>query len=293
MEKKKKRKMDEIVNSIVVVSDLHCGCRLGLCPAKGVALDDGGTYYPSKFQRKLYSWWREFWDEVVEEYTRGEPYAIVVNGDALDGVHHSAVTQISQNLSDQTNIAYDLLSPIVKRCDGRYYHIRGTEAHVGKSGQEEERLARVLGAIPNSDGQYSRYVLWKYIGSPDRTSRPFLLNFSHHIGTTGSMAYETTAVMKELVEAYSEAGRWKRRPPDLIVRSHRHRYIRIEVPTANVRGISLVTPGWQGKTPFMYRLAGARQSEPQIGGVVIRVSEEGELYVRSWVRSFDRPTVER
>ena len=30
------------VNNLVVVSDLHCGCRLGLCPEGGAQLDEGG-----------------------------------------------------------------------------------------------------------------------------------------------------------------------------------------------------------------------------------------------------------
>jgi len=31
------------VNNVIVVSDLHCGCRLGLCPPR-IHMDGGGTY---------------------------------------------------------------------------------------------------------------------------------------------------------------------------------------------------------------------------------------------------------
>ncbi|GAF68288.1 unnamed protein product, partial [marine sediment metagenome] len=79
----------EVAPNLIVVSDLHCGCRLGLCHPKGVYLDDGGTYLPSKIQKKVWKWWREFWDEWVPTITRGEPWDLVVNGDALDGVHHN------------------------------------------------------------------------------------------------------------------------------------------------------------------------------------------------------------
>ncbi len=275
------------INAVVVISDIHAGCRMGLCPPGGVPLDDGGMYMPSTFQLKLWAWWREFWDDIVPDWTRGEPYAVVFNGDAVDGVHHKGTTQISHNLEDQLECAYAILKPIADGAAG-YYHIRGTETHVGPSAREEERLAKRLGAIPNGDRQSARYNLWKTIGSKDRVKRNVLLNFMHHIGTTGSMAFETTAVMKELVEAYSEAGRWGRRPPDAVIRSHRHRCVKVEVPTANSRGMSVVTPAWQGKTPFVWRIPGGRQSEPQVGGLIIRVGVEGEWYCRPWVKSFER-----
>ena len=292
MSKKKKIKFNlKDINSIVVISDLHVGCGMAICPDI-INMDDKGTYHPSVFQKKMKCWWDELWKEVVPKWTHGEKYAVVLNGDSLDGVHHKSTTQWSHNLEDQSEAAYQLLKPVVDLCGGRFYMIRGTEAHVGVSGVEEERLAKRLGAIPNSERQYARHVLWKFIGSPDRTKKRFLLNFLHHIGTTGSMAYETTAVMKELVEAYSEAGRWNRRPPDVIIRGHRHRSIEIKVPTVNQRGIALTLPAWQAKTPFAYKIAGGRQSEPQIGAVLIRVSLEGELYTREWVQSFDRPVEE-
>lgn len=268
------------VQNLIVVSDQHAGCRLGLCPG-AVPLDDGGKYEPSKLQRKLYRWWREFWDEWVPHVTKGEPYAVVCNGDALDGVHHGAVTQISNHLGDQNEIAYRLLAPIVDRCEGRYYHIRGTEAHVGKSGQEEERLAQRLGAVPNDTGQYARWELWARIGTG-------LIHVSHHIGTAGSMAYESSALMRELSEAYVEAGRWHDEPPDVVVRSHRHRNTEVRVRTAKGFATVCTTPAWQLKTPFTYRIAGARQAQPQIGGTLVRCGDE-EVFTRHQVWSLSRP----
>jgi len=275
------KKRDHVRN-IVVISDLHCGCRLGLMPPQPRRVDDGGHYKPSEFQRKVWRWWREFW-RWVEVTTHGEPYDLVLNGDAMDGTHHNSVTQVSHNLSDQMRIAKAVLQPRVA-CARNYYHIRGTEAHSGKSAQKEEELAESLGAVPNGYEQYARWELWKLLG----VRNEILIHFAHHIGTTGSQAYESTAVLKELVDAYVEAGRWKKRPPDCIVRSHRHRSIQVQVPTANALGVSVVTPGWQGKTPFVWRIPGGRQSEPQFGGVLIREAPDGVWYVTPWVRSLDR-----
>lgn len=280
-----KRPANALLRNLVVVSDLHCGCRLGLHSDDPTPLDDGGTYHPSSLQRTVWEWWTEFWDDWVPEACHGEPYAVLVVGDTLDGVHHKSTSQISQNLADQAEIAYRILAPVVERCGKRIYMIRGTEAHVGPSGVEEDRLARRLGAVPDQDGRYARWETWIELGEG-------LIHATHHIGTTGSQAYESTAVMRELAEAYAEAGRWRQRPPDVLVRGHRHRHIEIRVPTSLGYGIAFTSPAWQLKTPFTYRIPGARQSLPQIGGSVIRQGDT-DLYTRHWVRSPERtPTIQ-
>jgi len=273
---KKKR----AIHNLVVVSDLHVGCQLGLCPDAGAAMDEGGYYAPNGAQNKVWAWWTEFWNVVVPDFCRGEPFAVCLNGDALDGCHHKATHQWTHNLTDQAKAAEAILRPVVESCEGRYYHIRGTEAHVGPSGEQEERLAKGLGAIPNDQGQFARYELWVRIGRG-------LAHITHHIGTAGSMHYESTAPMRELTEAYVEAGRWNNEPPDWVVRSHRHRNVEVRVQTHKGFATCCTTPAWQLQTPFTYKIAGARQSLPQIGGSVLRCGDE-DLYTRHWVRSLGR-----
>lgn len=253
-------------------------------------MDDGGTYMPSPFQLKLYAMWESFWREFVPDATRGEEFGVVVNGDSLDGVHHRSTTQFSHNLLDQAKAAYALLKPVADLCPGRFWMIRGTEAHVGSSATDEEQLARRLGAVPNAEGQHARWDLWKQIGDGK------LVHLLHHIGATGSQAYEATAVHKELVEEFVEAGRWRRQPPDCIVRSHRHRHIETSISTGTDSGetgraIALVTPAWQGKTPFVWKIPGGRTSTPQFGGVLIRFAH-GRLFADAKVWTVDRSSVE-
>jgi len=262
------------INNIIVISDIHAGCKLGLCPSGLIPLDEGAKYTSSKLQQKVWKMWEEFHNVWVPKVTKGEDYIIVNNGDALDGVHHGSVTQISHNLTIQKSIAKMILEPLIakKKCVG-YYHIRGTEAHVGKSAQDEEALARELGAIPNEFGQHARWDMWMKLHER-------LIHFSHHIGATGSSAYESTAVYKELVEAFNEAGRWNDQPPDVCVRSHRHRQFEVRIATEKGYGISLVTPSWQLKTPFVWRLPSGRASTPQIGGYLIRHGNEDDVFTR-------------
>lgn len=270
--------------NLVVISDTHCGCKLGLCPPTPIPLDMGGTYTASVFQQKMWALWLEFWNAWVPTVTRGEPFDVVHNGDAIDGRHHNSTTQITHDLEDQSRIAEAVLTPIVQRArdsGGQYYHIRGTEAHVGQSGENEERLARSLGATPNEHGQYARFDLWKRVGGS------CLVHLLHHVGTTSSAAHETSAVNAELTAEYVEAARWRREPPDFIVRSHRHRSCAVDLNSAKGYAAAIVTPAWQGKTPYVWKIPGARLSEPQFGGVLIRQGDE-EFYYRRKVWSLDR-----
>lgn len=273
------------INNLVVISDEHCGCRLGLCPPE-VLLDDGAIYKQTPLQAEIWKRWMEFWDDWVPMVTREEPFVVVNNGDAIDGRHHKAVTQVSQNLTDQARIAKQILKPVVNACEGRYYHIRGTESHVGPSGQEEERLAEELNSIPDREGRHARWELWIEIGMG-------LVHLTHHIGTAGSLAYETSAVHKELEQSFVEAARWGDRHPDVIVRSHRHRNVETRIQTAKGFATACTTAGWQGKTPFVFKIVGGRQTLPQIGGTLVRAGDEDHIYTRHRLWNLRRPEVER
>lgn len=269
----------------VVVSDLHVGCQMGLAPDI-CRMDGGGTYRPNRIQQAIRSYWQEFWSVWVPRFTDGLPYGVVVNGDTVDGKHHNSTHQWSQNIHDQAQAAYEVLAPIREKAE-KFVMLRGTEAHDGESGQAVEGLASSLNALPDDAGNFARYDIWLRVGSG-------LAHFLHHIGTTGSSAYESTAVHKELTESFQESGRWGERPPNMIVRSHRHRYIKTEIASDAGSATAVVTPGWQAKTPFAFRIPGARQSPPQFGGLVIRegADAEGDLYARHKVWTIGRGRVE-
>lgn len=114
-----------------------------------------------------------------------------------------------------------------------------------------------------------------------------MVNICHHIGTTGSMHYESSALSKEIGEAYIEAGRWGYEPPDVLVRSHRHRHSEVRLQSKRGFVTCVTTPGWQLMTPFAYRIPGARQAMPQIGAVVIRQGDT-DVYTRPFVKSMER-----
>jgi len=289
---RRKHNTPEIKN-LIIVSDMHIGSRLGLFPSGyKMPLDDGGAYTASRLQRVTWSWWKEFWNEWVPQVTRDEPYAVVLNGDIVDGgAHHGNTVHISANMEDQVELALHVLEPIAARAS-RLYVVRGTEVHGGISGHVEESIARQLNAAPDRDGKFSRWRLRLRLGYG-------LIDIAHHIGTTGSMAYETSAIHKELEQIYADAARWGEEPPDVVVRSHRHTcaetririYKRRHGARAQGFATSCTTAGWQLATPFAYRVAGARRMRPQFGGTLVRCGDE-EVYTRHWVRSIEPAPIE-
>jgi hypothetical protein len=77
----------------------------------------------------------------------------------------------------------------------------------------------------------------------------------------------------------------------VVVRSHRHRNSEIRLPAKWGYAIAFVTPAWQLKTPFVFRIPGGRTSTPQIGGSIIRLGDE-ELHTRHFVQDIGRGRVE-
>lgn len=262
-----------LIKNIVVISDTHFGSTLGLCPSRH-RLDDGGYYLPSNIQKKLWCYWTDFWKWTYARLD-GAPFALVHNGDIIDGDHHKTSTIVSRNLKDQERMAVDVMAPHVEKAE-MYFQLRGTEAHVGQSAEYEERVASQLGAEQDADTeQFSTWELGMEFG-------PEIVHFSHHIGTTSSTAYEASAPMREITAAFVEAGQWGNRPPSILVRSHRHRYI--EVKPANCRIV--VTPAWQAKTPFVFKMD--RMRSPMFGGLIIRSGVEG-VHIRERIYTLTRP----
>jgi hypothetical protein len=277
------------ITDIVVISDLHCGDQLGICPDRKIKLDAGGYYKPNKIQKKIWKHYLRFINEFIPEVTQGRKFILVVNGDVIEGVHHRATHQISHNLKDQENIAVETLEPLIslKNCS-KIFFIRGTEAHSGPASECEERIAERVKAEKDEKGNYSRYTLWLEFGTKN-----ILCNFAHHIGVTNTSAYESTAVLKELIEAYVVTGRYNLKPPAIVVRSHRHKFISVTLSGTYVNAISLVTPSWQAFTPFMSRNIQGRVGLPEIGGVIIREGKEVPLYFRTFIKAIERDKVVR
>ncbi|HBI22496.1 MAG TPA: hypothetical protein DDY37_07955 [Legionella sp.] len=266
--------------AIIAISDLHIGSYEGMIPRDGFQLDNGAVQQPSRFQEYLLEWRDHFWGEWVPQATKGialKNTTLVLNGDVVDGNHHQAVNLIP-NVVMQEQAAVEILKPITKKY--RSFMVRGTEAHGGKSDQNTESVARQLGCELDESGMQSVWQLWLDVDG-------VVFQFAHHISTTSSAAYETSAPMRELVAGLVESAQWDQRLPDVFVRSHRHRYNAVSIPRSGDRDIQLViTPAWQLRTPFVEKID--RMRLPHIGGVVFIV-EDGICQVKKKIYNMPKP----
>lgn len=253
------------MKAVVTISDLHVGSTMGICPPS-VQTKDNGTYTGNEFQQTLYKYWVHFWSEFVPAMTKGaKKRVLVINGDIIDGIHHNTVNILSNSWAVQEQAAIEHLLAIRKLCPvkiNEIYVVKGTEVHTGPAGESEDRIARAIGAVPNEIGDYADYQ-WRL------DVDGVLFQFAHHIGVTSSAAYESSAPMRELVAAMIEASQWGLKLPNVLVRSHRHRFI--EVPIVNDCGRirAVITPSWQLRTPHVEKID--RMRMPHIGGIVFRV----------------------
>jgi len=277
-------------NNLVVVADSHCGCQLGLMAPQGIVLKGGQRVKPSPFQRWLWRRWLEFWHEFVPVATHKEPFDIGFNGDIIDNRHHGTTTLVTHNRAEMAEIARGVFAPVLALPQlRRWFHVEGTEVHDGPASEDAEELALEFNAVPGENGKRVRPELWLRIGMAGRHRA--LVHLAHHIGTAGVTAYETTALHREMVEAQQHSARWRNDPPDVVIRSHRHIPAETKMPTGNGIATALVTPGWQGKTPYVYRLLSGRVGVPMFGGVVVR-SGDMDTFTRSMVWSLKRTKAE-
>jgi len=274
------------MKAIVSVSDLHTGSTTGLLPT-GVKGVDGTPIGQNPFQKTLYKYWRHFWHEFVPEVTKGASALFVeINGDAIDGVHHDTTNIVSNSWKAQEDAAIQTLQEVPELCPKKideWFFVKGTEVHVGKNGDSEERIAKTLGAVQNEIGEYASYQ-WRI------DVDGMLFQFAHHIGTTSSAAYESSAPMRELIAALVEAAQWGQKLPDVLVRSHRHRFIEVPIPTERGRIRVVITPAWQLRTPFVERID--RMRLPHIGGVVYLV-DNGRIQVCEKLYKLPQPAIHK
>ena len=281
------------VDQIVFIGDPHCGSRLGLCPPKKIRMDSGTYIEPSPNQCKMWEKFDYFWKEWVPERTKGKPFVIGFMGDICDGHPHNSKTSFSDNINDQKHIALEALASVIEQSVG-VFAVSGTEAHTGKSGEDEENIMEFLNeqtgkVYQSKEGRYAPHEWWIKIGGEDGA----LIHMMHHIGITGSSHARTTAITKEVMELIIAAQKWGEQHPDIVVRAHRHTSCKVGIPSSRGDVIGFITPAWQLKTPYAYKVIGGRTDLPEIGGGYAKAGDVIHHYVDSivWGVKRDKPYI--
>jgi hypothetical protein len=250
---------------VAVVSDLHAGSTVALCPPE-IALDDGGAYQASKAQQWLWGLWLQYWERVSDTRDAlGADLYLVVNGDVTDGDHHGTTQILSGNPTAQAAVVNAQLSvPLALKPD-KLWFIRGTPAHVGKSAAFEERIALGL----RKDGR--PVVMSEQTGAASHWHARLDIHgvrfdFAHH-GRVGQRPWtKPNVTMNMAAEIFYEHARHGIPHPHIAVRSHMHQF----VDTFHAHPVRAIqTPAWQLPTEFIHRIAPGALAD--IGGLIITV----------------------
>jgi len=258
---------------VVCAGDTHCGSTVGLCPPEGIELDDGGLYEPNKSQRWLWDNWEQAWAEIksIKRKNKKAKLHLIFNGDLIDGDHHRTAQIASPLTGIHVTCALESLRvPLALKPDSIHI-LRGTPAHVGRSGGAEEGIARTLrdqGWPVKEDpdtGMASSY--WRTIKFDD-----LLFDVKHH-GRMGRRAHTKGPYIRWFAQdIFFNYVMDHETPPDVAIRSHYHQFAdsgRIhKVPT---RVVAL--PAWQLATEYVHRVA---ESLADIGLVWFEI--DGEDY---------------
>lgn len=264
--------------AIVIVADMHAGSHAGLCPPDGFELENGGVYKPNPMQ--LYTWlaWTHFWTRFVPGQTSDcSTVAIAINGDVVEGVHHRLTGIITTDVETQERAALKVLDSI-KTLWPQYNYIplfmtRGTEVHSDSNAISEERIAKTIGAERNDIGEYTSWQWWINLDGA-------VINLAHHIGR-GRNALEN-----EIDTALKESAKNGQAMPDVIGRSHVHRFDYRQVTRLNNKHIlAFTTPCWQLRTPNVEHMD--RLTLPHIGGVVLRMENNKQCTL--WEKLYQLP----
>lgn len=240
---------------LAVVSDLHVGSTVALCPPGGIALEDGGRYTPNVAQVWIWDQWIRYRD-ILAGYRRGGwKIVLLVNGEFIDGLHHESSQLAANSPEIMAAAAVEVMMPMVNTCDALYV-TRGTEAHSGHGAASDFAIARELGAVRDPDsGQCAAYQWRIDVGG-------VVVDAAHHVTGGSRMTTRGNNIRAEMQDAILAGC-----PPDIMIRSHVHTYAdtgRMFWPRQ-----ACVTPAWQLKTAFAHRVT--RLPAREVGGVVFEI----------------------
>ncbi len=254
---------------IAAFSDPHAGSTLGLHPPGPTLLDDGGEYRPNRLQGWLWEGWTD-WVGQVKAARKGADFTILVNGDACDGLHHRTQQLISGLIPIQFDIFRACIDPLLALSPDRIIFTRGTPAHVGENGENEESAAKAIAregytVVRELDTQ--THTWWHYFGEYG----PLYLDAAHHGSGLGNLPWtKPNAARRNAAALFMDYALEKRRHPDLVLRAHVHR----TADSGNdypVRYIAM--PAWQMKTGFSHQRH--TNTLPDIGGVIVQTTKDG------------------
>lgn len=234
---------------------MHVNSSVAICMPE-VELDDGGAYRASPAQSWIYDNWLRLIDRV--KGIAGDKVLISV-GDMCEGDKKDQTYQIiTRNPATVVKAALDILKPMTSAVDSTFV-VRGTAAHVGKSGNLEEIAAYSLDKVRTTDsGLSSFYHLPLSVDD-------VLIDTAHHC-TMGRLPWtRNSSADRYAHQVFAEYSQSDRRPPHLVFRGHQHRWA--DSYDANPKTRVVCLPAWTLATEYTNKIAPGALAE--IGAAIV------------------------
>lgn len=254
---------------LAVFSDLHAGSTVALMPPGFVTIE--GT---AMEQTPLQSWLWQCWQDGqawLADLVGQDPYALVLNGDLIEGAHHGTKQIISPDILDHVACALEIIRPMHAKA-ARTFVVRGTECHTGST---EHGIAQAL-KLPD----VARDRLTIDIAGVRCV-------FRHHIGTSTRRGLQGTQLSMQLSEEQVEAACNREPIPRVLCCAHRHVFGHWK----DNHGLCVVSPPWQGLSRFAHKVVSQARTKPGLFVLDWRGVPDGELpHVHA--RTYDTPQPE-
>lgn len=265
--------MKSSIRLVFVLSDIHCGSTLGLLPPGMTTAEDSHPMVQNAWQKWLWACWGRAlrWQQKI---AAGSPYALVLNGDLTEGIHHRSTQVVSGDPTDHVMIAKEVLKPLVEKAR-KFYIVKGTECHTHSA---EVAIGEALHAEVNYETRKRAFDRLTLDACGVRCV------FRHHIGTSIRMALEATQLSVILVEETAEAIKNSETPPRIVCAAHRHKFGFF----LNGRSMCVVSAPWQGLTRHGHKIVSQAKTQPGIYALDWRGIQDGELPILHY-RTYDTP----
>ena len=273
---------------LVVLSDLHCGHRLGLL-APGTELleiDANGNvmaWTPSLGPTQQYLW-DLYESQIASIMERGQDVTVIVNGDLTHGTKYRDQL-FTEGIHDQCIVAERCLTPWLDAGVKTLRIIRGTASHT-LEGSTEGMVASLLAkGYPKADIAIVGHGLFEVGG--------VLFDVAHHGPSKGIREWTSGNQARYYLRSLmlSEIGR-DRKPPDWVVRSHFHSYMPPErVNTAGRTSEIVLTPSYCGMNG--HGRQATRSQHVQTHGLVLFEIGEGQCRFEPMVATLDLRTAQQ
>lgn len=247
------------IETLVIVSDIHCGSDVGLAPPEtktksGNIIGFGDNHH----QAWLWDNWLAAIPQVKAIIGKSSA-ALLVNGDATEGVHHrNESTLVAAAIETHTEMAVECLKPFKKLCR-KVFVTAGTECHTLNM---ETVLAQKLGAV---DDKAKDKWLFRVNGC--------LVDAAHHMTTTARSYLEASAMSILMGNARVNYLRAGHEVPKVFLRAHRH----CGGHYSDGQGLFGVTGAWQMLTRHGYKVVTDSIPRPSVMVLDWRGKLAGEL----------------